>query len=149
MSSEQRSKFHDLIYGFRELKRTFHQIVSRQAEKAGITAIQFYALSALREQPELGMSELAEQLHLGNSSLSGVIDRMEKAGYVERKRSSTDRRSVTLHLTEEGREVEKRASLLFKEAISKLEVIPQEDINHLIRTFRSIIQLLEVEKEGE
>ncbi|ANS73916.1 hypothetical protein AWM70_04495 [Paenibacillus yonginensis] len=146
---EQGNQLHELVQGFRELKRAFHQVVSKQAEKLGITGIQFYVLSALREQPELSMSDLAERVHLGNSTLSGVIDRMEKAGYVERKRSDLDRRTVTLHLTNEGREIEERTNLLYQKAMGKISDIPQEEITHLIRTFRSIINLLETEKEGE
>ncbi|WP_138496337.1 MarR family winged helix-turn-helix transcriptional regulator [Paenibacillus pinistramenti] len=149
MSLEQGNQLHELVHGFRELKRTFHQVVSKQAEKMGITDIQFYVLVELRKQPEISMSDLAVHLHLGNSTLSGIIDRMEKAGHVERKRSDVDRRSVTLHLTDEGREIEKATNLLYRKAMSRLNEIPSEDMTHLIRTFRSIINLLETEKEGE
>ncbi|WP_174704625.1 MarR family winged helix-turn-helix transcriptional regulator [Paenibacillus physcomitrellae] len=146
---EQGSQLHELVQGFRELKRTFHQVVSKQAEKMGITGIQFYVLAALREQPEMSMSDLAERVHLGNSTLSGVIDRMEKAGYVERKRSELDRRTVTLHLTDKGREIERQTNLLYQKAMGRISEIPQEEITQLIRTFRSIINLFETEKEGE
>ncbi|WP_223066706.1 MarR family winged helix-turn-helix transcriptional regulator [Paenibacillus caui] len=146
---EQRKIYHELFDTFRELRRSFHQVISKEAEKSCITAVQFHAMSALRKQPDIGMSELAEQLHLGNSTLSGVIDRMEKAGYVERRRSEVDRRTVTLQLTEEGREVEERTNQLYKQAISRLDAIPEEEFEHLIRTFRQMIHLLETEREGE
>lgn len=145
---EQRSKIRELVYVFRELKRALHQVVSKQAEKEGTTDIQFYVLSALRRNPELGMSELAELLHLGNSTLSGVIDRMEKSGLVDRRRSAADRRAITLHLTKEGEAAEERISLLYNEAISRLDVIPEADLDHLMETLRLIISLIE-EKEGE
>jgi DNA-binding MarR family transcriptional regulator len=52
----------------------------------------------------VAMSALAGQLGCHVSNLTGVVDRMERDGLVERERSTSDRRLVRVRLTERGRE---------------------------------------------
>lgn len=146
---KQDSKYSEFVYVFRELKRTLHQAVTKQAEKVGITDIQFYVFYALQGKDELGMSELAEQLRLGNSTLSGIIDRMEKSGFVERRRSEEDRRSISIHLTEQGKVIAEKTKLLHRQVFSKLNTIPEEEWKSLVGKLQLIIKLIESEKEGD
>ncbi|AWB44201.1 hypothetical protein DCC85_08240 [Paenibacillus sp. CAA11] len=145
---ESQDKIHMLIDSFREVKKASNQLLSRQAEQLGITRIQFMTLTALMKQPHIGLTELADSLRMGNSTMSGIINRLVKAGLVERKRVDTDRRSVALQLTEKGKEVEKQTYLLYSEALSALSDIPDEDIDNLIAVHRQIINKLEKEREG-
>jgi DNA-binding MarR family transcriptional regulator len=48
------------------------------------------------------MSSLAEALHCDNSNITGIADRLEAAGLVERRTGERDRRVKTLALTEKG-----------------------------------------------
>jgi DNA-binding MarR family transcriptional regulator len=51
------------------------------------------------------VGELGDRVSLDSSTLTGIIDRMEKSGYAERKPNSDDRRSALVFLTEKAREL--------------------------------------------
>jgi len=74
------------------------------AEK-GITATQFMVLDALMGQGALPLSEIGRKIYLDKPAITGLADRLEKDGFVERRRSSDDRRVVKLHLTAKGETV--------------------------------------------
>jgi DNA-binding MarR family transcriptional regulator len=71
----------------------------------GITTPQFTALLSLREQPNMTMGELCEKLFLACSTATDLIDRMEKNGFLERKRDADDRRVIRLSISEKGLKV--------------------------------------------
>jgi DNA-binding MarR family transcriptional regulator len=69
----------------------------------GITAAQLQLLKLLEKAGDHTHSELSERLYLRGSTVSGIIDRLEKRGLVRRKRSRVDRRLVRVGLSDEGR----------------------------------------------
>lgn len=70
-----------------------------------VTLPQFDVLSELeRAGRQLTMSELSRQLMVSNGNVTGVIDRLEKNGFVTRKRAEHDRRIQYIELTPHGRE---------------------------------------------
>jgi MarR family transcriptional regulator, organic hydroperoxide resistance regulator len=64
---------------------------------------QLGALKALDPEQPLAMSELAAILGCDNSNVTGIVDRLEYRGLVERRPAEHDRRVKLLALTEEGR----------------------------------------------
>ena len=60
-------------------------------------------LSALFREDGMPMSAIAAKTHRTKSTVSALADRLEKSGYLERRRSSEDARIVGLYLTEKGR----------------------------------------------
>ena len=65
----------------------------------GLTASQFFVLNALWGEDRLNFRDLAERVALDGSTLTGIVDRLEKNDFVERRPDAEDRRSVRLHLT--------------------------------------------------
>jgi len=53
----------------------------------------------------ISVGELGERVALDSSTLTGIIDRMERSGYVERHSHPTDRRAVLLFLTPKAKEL--------------------------------------------
>lgn len=145
---DQKQRMHEIVESFREVKKAFYQLLSQQADIYGITGIQFMALKAIQNNPQIGVTELADVLRLGNSTVSGVIDRLEKASLVVRKRSDSDRRSVTLEITEKGREIYLQTDQKYSEVIFGVLNTAEEDIDHLLITHRKIIESLEKAREG-
>lgn len=74
----------------------------KETESLGITSRQAILLWLIRQNPGLSLRELAESEGISPPALSGHVDRLEKAGLIERVRSGTDRRRVGLVLTGEG-----------------------------------------------
>jgi DNA-binding MarR family transcriptional regulator len=51
------------------------------------------------------IGELGERVALDGSTITGILDRMEKNGYVERRPNAEDRRSAQVYLTEKAKQV--------------------------------------------
>jgi DNA-binding MarR family transcriptional regulator len=75
----------------------------REALPMGATVGQIALLAAIREEPGIGVRELATRERMSAPALSGYLDRLEAAGLVVREPVEGDRRRVGLHLTDPGR----------------------------------------------
>ncbi len=75
----------------------------------GVSGAQVWILAALAETPGITVSRLSEELSVHISTTSNMLEKLAKAGLVERRRSEEDRRVVNLYLTETGRTVLARA----------------------------------------
>ncbi len=78
-------------------------LVVRMAQVMGMNATDMSALSILLFQGAMGATELAGRLGISTASASVLVDRMERAGNVERSRDERDRRRVTVSETEAAR----------------------------------------------
>jgi DNA-binding MarR family transcriptional regulator len=83
----------------RLLRRRFDEL----ARMVGVTRPQWRALTALTRKEGLQQGELAELLEVEPITLCRMIDRLEEAGLVERRRDPLDRRAWNLYLTDKAR----------------------------------------------
>jgi DNA-binding MarR family transcriptional regulator len=74
------------------------------------------------------MNELARLLQLDKSSVTGLVDRAERRGLVERLPCPADRRAVLVRLSDEGRSLVSQVATLFEADVSGLlECLPSRD----------------------
>jgi len=71
----------------------------------GLTSPQYFVFNALWMGDGVTVGELGERVSLDSSTLTGIIDRMERNGYVERRPNPDDRRSVLVFLTSKAQEL--------------------------------------------
>jgi DNA-binding MarR family transcriptional regulator len=101
------------------------KLLDRIGEKfaqAGLPSMDWYdVLLMLKEAPEhhLRLSELAEKALLSRSNLTHLIDRMEKAELLYRKRCPKDRRGTYAVLTEAGLKMQQKMWAVYSEAIAE------------------------------
>ena len=83
------------------LRRTssfMHLMSQAAAERIGINPTDLNCLNILSLGGELTAGQLAQATGLTTASITGVVDRLEQAGYVRRERDTSDRRRVVIHL---------------------------------------------------
>lgn len=85
-----------------------------QLEQHGLTYPQYTVVSVLRQQGPTPVTAIARQLGLSTNTVSPLLKRLERQGWVSRRRSATDERTVLVDLTTEGRQLS-----------SQVEDIPQ------------------------
>lgn len=94
-----------------------------------LTPTQFFVFNALWAENGIRLSDLAERVALDGATLTGVIDRIEKVGLVERKGDPEDRRSIRVFLTEKGKEIAPRVLKFADELDEALrQPFPQRDM---------------------
>ena len=74
-----------------------------------LTYTQYIAMMVMWEQKEITVKALGEKLFLDSGTMSPVLKSLELKGYVVRKRSTTDERSVSVILTESGEKLKETA----------------------------------------
>ncbi len=83
--------------------RRINEYYEHRLSPFGMTASQYFVFNALWMGDGVSIGELGERVYLDSSTLTGVVDRLERNGYVERRPNPEDRRSVLVFLTEKGR----------------------------------------------
>ena len=91
-----------------------------------LTLGRFHVLRVIIESQPVSMGEIHEELHMANSTVTVIVDYLNEAGLVKRRRDTEDRRVVLLEITDKGREIMK--SLLKKrQDFMKKALLDMED----------------------
>ena len=93
---------------------------SERLVKAGVSMTHLHVLSMLDHHGEMPMSRLAELLDISFSNASGLVDRLEERGLVERVRDLHDRRVVIARLSTGGRAVLEEVQVLKEDLIRSI-----------------------------
>ncbi len=131
-SSDRLARYIPTVQLFAARLVLFHQQV---AERLGLTATEFKCFRLLEQLGPLSMTALAREAGLQIGTVSGLIDKLEAAGFVGRQRHAVDKRRLVLvaHPNASG-----RADLLYREqgeAMAPfLEAYSEHDFN-LVMTF--------------
>ena len=123
----------------RRLHQQSTQIFVQRTQEAGfdLTPVQYAALDAIHACPGTDQSRVAELIGYDRATIGGVIDRLEKKGWVSRTVSDVDRRARVLTLTAEGDRIrlalEPIVEDLQKDILLPLSEAEQEFFVHLTR----------------
>ena len=115
----------------------------KETEQLGITARQATLLWLVKRSPGLSLAELAAEEGISPPALSGHVDRLERAGLIERVRSTDDRRRVGLRLTDEGarllRRVRARRTTWLADRLRALEPAELEAIDSALPALQALL----------
>ena len=104
-----------------------------------VTPIQYALLKCLWEQDNQMPTQLAQQLRLDASSITGILSRLEEKKLIVRGFCTTDRRRVSVFLTDAGRELQKPVEDLIAKANAVVtEGLSQKEIEQLY-TYLNVI----------
>ena len=101
-----------------QLSFLVHGALEVRAGELDLSMVQARLLGVLRDRTPT-MNELAVLLGLDKSSITGLIDRAERRGLVERVASPTDRRRVLVRITRQGRSLVSKAAARFEADVSQ------------------------------
>ena len=108
-----------------------------------ITSPQMICLNALAKREGMTQADLAKEVDLSASTITGIIDRLEAKGYVVRTRGTADRRKVTLRITERGREVVYSAPGEMQDRLfASLLDLPEPDQAAIAASLERVLELM-------
>jgi DNA-binding MarR family transcriptional regulator len=90
-----------ILYLYTESRRLTKEL----ARQVDLTGPQLTVLKMLEGMGDISLSELSERIRAQNSTVTGIIDRMEREGLVTRARSTEDRRVIKIKLTDKGSKI--------------------------------------------
>jgi len=125
------------------LRHIYHSIL----KNIDVPPSQLVTLVAVCEKKSCCLSDISQLMNVSNPTVTGIIDRLEKTGYVKRVPSKIDRRVTNIIPTKKG---EKMAKGFLKNVQKKWEVLltklTNKDQESWLRIFRNIIEGLENEQ---
>ena len=110
-----------------ELVRASRSALLASLGELGLSPVQAQALRLLTPGGTVAMRDLAAALACDASNVTGIVDRLESRGIVERRSAPHDRRVKTLALTPTGIELRRRVVVRLYEAPPAIRALPPED----------------------
>ena len=129
-----------LVFLYTENRRFTKQLAAR----ASLTGPQLTVVKMLETMGDLSLSELSDAIRAQNSTVTGIVDRMEREGIVERARSTEDRRVVRIHLTEKGlklaAEIPIEPITIFRAALESLSPTEARELLKMVNKISSRVR---------
>lgn len=84
------------------MQRCFVQHLSEELSRGQVSFPQFFLLGHISSSESLSMTEIADKMTHTTAAATGLVDRLENLGYVQRMHASDDRRKVLVRITPKG-----------------------------------------------
>jgi DNA-binding MarR family transcriptional regulator len=136
MTERRKSPAHEAQKLFFEIGMDHRARVGTTLSRLSLTFAQAHALRLLDPERPLPMSSLAERLFCDASNVTGIADRLESRGLVERRSAEGDRRVKALTLTAAGVELREQVLAVMSEppaAIALLSAADQRALRDILR----------------
>ena len=79
-----------------------------------ISQAQIFTIMTLSEQSPVRLSQLSKKLQISAPTVTGIVDRLEKSGFVKRIPDMEDRRVINVDLTAKGHQIAKKLKMTLK-----------------------------------
>ena len=83
-------------------QRSFLLNLSKELNKGNVSFAQFFLLGYLANENYLTMTDISKKMGHSTAAATGLVDRLEKLGYVQRLHATEDRRKVMVQITRKG-----------------------------------------------
>ncbi|MGD9546030.1 MAG: MarR family winged helix-turn-helix transcriptional regulator [Candidatus Krumholzibacteriia bacterium] len=136
------------LWIFRSLRRIMRAVDIHSRKLSAefmVTGPQLLCLQTLHDDGPLTTSALAKLIHLSNSTVVGILDRLEQKEWIVRQRGSGDRRVVLVDITPAGEKFLAEAPGLLQDRLAQgLRRLPEREQLVIAQSLETIVDLLEM-----
>lgn len=136
----------EIVFSIRRLMQA-GELYTKELNKAyNVSSAQLNCLLALDENGSLPISKIAKHIMVKSSTVTGILDRLEKKDLVRRIRVSTDRRVITVELTETGTVLATNApSPIQQKIVDGLNRLSERQITKISGSLKKLTDMLDVQ----
>jgi DNA-binding MarR family transcriptional regulator len=138
-----------IIFSIRRLIQASELYTKELNKKYQVSAAQLNCILTLYEYGPLPPSKIANHMMVKSSTVTGVVDRLEKKGLAERMRTSPDRRVITIQLTQAGKKLAQNAPPPIQQKIidglKKTETTRKEQIVGSLNMLTAMLDVQDLE----
>jgi DNA-binding MarR family transcriptional regulator len=135
-----------IVKSIRLIKDVHRRYSGELMKKYRMTGQQAGALSIVAQEPGISLGELGERMYLHISTCSGIVDRLERKGYVTRRRGPEDRRVVRLVITPRGRQLIRRMPVSgFGMLMKEIHSLPARDTHKVCEAMKILMRIMKIE----
>jgi len=134
----------DILIAVRRIIRAVHLRSKKLEKDTGLTAPQFIVLQALARHGAMKPSALSREISLSQPTVTAILDRLKRAGLIERTESASDRRTLPAQITEKGLVViETSPELLQVGFLKAFRKLPDWEQHMLIGALQRVAELMD------
>lgn len=136
----------EIMQSLRRIFKAIQDYSHEVSDKFGITGPQLWVLKTISQNENLSLSDLSKRMYLHPSTITGLIDRLEKKGYVARNRDQVDRRVISVQLTPKGKSLTRKApNPVQGKMIYGLRNLNREELDSIYHSFQKLVEIMEAQ----
>lgn len=141
------NKSFDISMLIRELDSNIYNSVLKELKDFELTPQQMTVMRYLGHKKEMTVSEICEVMSLTKGTVSGILNRMDKQGYIIKKKDEEDKRNTYISFTEEGKKTAREVMKHFNGAYEKVFInIEEKQLDEFKKILEEIVHKI---KESE
>jgi MarR family transcriptional regulator, organic hydroperoxide resistance regulator len=138
-----------IVNAVRQIRGHLDRYSQELSRSFQITAPQLGVLHVVDRHPDSTLGDVGRLMYLHISTVSGIVDRLEAAGYLLRRRGEADRRVVRFVLTPKGKRIIAKAPPSgLGNIVRNLERLPAAKLRGMSRTMQTLLELMEVDPDA-
>lgn len=111
-----------------------------------LSVSQLLCLQALHQNGKMSMSDIAESIMVNVSTVTGIVDRLERKGLIERRREGADRRVITIALTQRGTSLaENSPPAVHHKIVHAVQMLSETEREEIFDALDSVSRLIHTE----
>lgn len=146
---ETQQKHHhaeEAVQSLRRIVKALHDYSTSVEQQIGLTGPQLWALWELSRAGSMSLKALSAKMHLDPSTVTGVVDRLQRQDLLARTPDPKDRRRVILSLTEAGaRRLKGAPHPAQGQLLHALHAMPLKEVERLDHALKQVATLMEVD----
>lgn len=148
MSYEQLKLSNQICFPVYAASRLITREYQPYLDELGITYPQYLVLMVLWEKDDQTVNDIGKKLILNTNTITPLLKRLQKLGFIDRKRSEEDERKVMISLTPKGKEMEHKAAAIPEKLVAGLMDSPMkaEDLLAMKENLYQVIDFLSAKK---
>ena len=135
-----------IVQSLRRIFKVIQNYSQQVLDKFGVTGPQLWALKTISQYRKLSLGDLSKRMYLDPSTITGLVDRLEKKGYAVRDRGQKDRRVIKVELTPKGKRlVRKTPNPAQGKMIYGLRRLRKEKLDLVYSSLQKLVEIMEAE----
>jgi len=150
MNPNNESVIKEIVGSIRKLVRTVYLDSQNMSRQFGLTGQQGLVLHLLFNGGSMSSASLSRRMYVTPSNITGIIDRLERKGLVQRVRKEGDRRVALITLTDAGKELSQNVpDPIEKRLVNQLIDLDKEHVQVIYQTINQILHLIDIKDVEE
>ena len=135
-----------IVFSIRRLIQASELYTKELNKKYQVSTAQLNCILTLYEYGPLPPSQIAKHMMVKSSTVTGVVDRLEKKGIAERMRNSPDRRVINIQLTKAGQKLAENAPPpIQQKIIDGLKQTDKNKVEQIVNSLNMLTSMLDVQ----
>lgn len=136
----------EVLIALRQITRAIDLHSKQLVQKYGLTGPQMLLLKEISRAEKISSGVLSRNASLSQATVTSILDRLEKAGYVKRIRSLDDKRVVYVEVTDQTRKVFENAPPLLQETFTRqLALLQPWEKTNILSTLQRVAAMMEAQ----